>query len=237
MIPILTLLLAGHAVVAGLYWAFLNVPESNVWMLALSALLVILMAAVSGWTEAAAVLAWTSEEPRRRIARRALGGPAWILASLAVYALFWWITDRAASWHATYKGQIDAVLMARLGVTRTGVLHQAIGWILWAVRWVIGVSLGLGLFASGTMLGVRGLLVRVWFTRALALRRLLVIGLALGVLVMLPWRWSGWRPRALPPTWMEPAFVAVKLGVLLLVAHIAWAIILREAARGQSPLR
>jgi hypothetical protein len=39
-----------------------------------------------------------------------------------------------------------------------------------------------------------------------------------------------WRPGFLPPTWFEPAFVAVKLLVFYLVANLGWALALKVTA-------
>ena len=49
-------LMVGHVVVAGLFWGLLNVPESNVAMLGLSAMLVVLLLVVEGLAGAGAVL-------------------------------------------------------------------------------------------------------------------------------------------------------------------------------------
>jgi hypothetical protein len=40
-----------------------------------------------------------------------------------------------------------------------------------------------------------------------------------------------WRPKGLPATWLEPAFVLVKLAVIYLLANIGWALVLRAGAR------
>ncbi len=100
----------GHAVAAALFWAFLNVPESSVPMLALSALTLAACALVAGLTETTAI-------------RAAAGGVGWraalfhgvrrwpaFLVGLALFLAAWWLTGRVFGWHQAHRGEI-----ARLG--------------------------------------------------------------------------------------------------------------------------
>ena len=66
-------ILAGSAVFAALYWAFINTPESTIFMLALSLLLVIGMGVVLGVTWSGALDGWSRGWTRGTV-RRALGG-------------------------------------------------------------------------------------------------------------------------------------------------------------------
>jgi hypothetical protein len=38
----------------------------------------------------------------------------------------------------------------------------------------------------------------------------------------------GWRPASLPPTWVQAAFLAAKLGVAAAVAAVGAALVIRE---------
>jgi hypothetical protein len=67
--------------------------------------------------------------------------------------------------------------------------------------------------------------------RGLRLRALAVTAAALAAGVWWPWQAAYWRPAFLPPNWTQPAVAAVKLAVLFAVAQLAWAIVLRVAAR------
>ena len=51
-------LLAGQAIVGGLYWTFLHTPESNVWMLVASLILVVLMVIAASIATLGALDAW-----------------------------------------------------------------------------------------------------------------------------------------------------------------------------------
>ena len=58
------------------------------------------------------------------------------------------------------------------------------------------------------------------------------MGLAIVLLVALPWRAIDWRPAALPPTWLEPAFVGLKLAVIYVLLNLGWGYVLRAGAEG-----
>jgi hypothetical protein len=70
-----------------------------------------------------------------------------------------------------------------------------------------------------------------WVSRALRPRVLAVTAAAVGLGLWLPWQAVYWRPAWLPPSWAQPAFAAVKLLVLFGVTQLAWAAVLRAAAR------
>ena len=223
-------LAAGHAVLGGLFWLLLQVPESNVLMLGVSALLVLLIGAGAGFVESAAIAAWRRDRPWRVAASRALSAlPFFVLAAAIVVAL-WWLTGLGLRWAAAHRSEIDAWLMAHWGWTRTAVLHAAIVWLLRTVRFALGVSLGAALIAAGVNEGWRAVVRMGWLSRALAPRRWIPAGLALLLLVWLPWQAVDWRPALVTATWAEPVFVAVKLAGLYLVSHLGLALALAPAA-------
>lgn len=236
LILVVLWLVAGHAVVAGLYVGLLQVPESNAWMLALSALLalavvagmlVVVSVALSLWTVALSF--WSAAA---RGARRSLA----LVPAVVFFGLAWWVGGRLDEWHAATRGPIDASLMARFNWAEPGALHRAIDWAVFALRYVIGGSLALALAAAGVQhrLSDAGrALARALHPRALAL----VAGAEL-LLVVLPLRYVYWRPDGLPPTGVEAAFVAAKLVVITLLVATGGALLLfagTRAAAGASP--
>ena len=230
VLAVLAWLCAGHAVLGGLYWLLLNIPESNAWMLAASLAAVIAAAWVAGLVEMTAMLALGGDGPPTSAARRA-AGRAWLIAfPLVVFAAIWWVTGWAADWHTRYAGQIDAWLIAKTGWTRTAWLHSGLTWFLAFVRYGAGTSLALALLAALAAAGPGGMASR-WPARGLAWRRLIVISLALLAGLWLPWQAVYWRPAVLPSTWVQPAFAAARLLVLYVIGNLAWAVALRTAAR------
>ena len=223
-------LVAGHLLVGGLYWLLIQVPESNAWMLASSAAIVFATLLLGGIIESTAILAWTSSEPMSAALTTALRRAWLVVLPLAVIGCVWWLTGAADNWLARHAGQIDAWIIAKTGWTRTAALHTSLAWVVAFIRYGIGTSLAVGLLASLAKRGLRGA-TSSWLRRALAWRPLLIIAAVLFVGVWLPWQAVYWRPASLPPTWVQPAFAAVKLGVLYLVGNLAWAVVLRTAAR------
>jgi len=223
-------LAAGHAAVGCLYWLFLQVPESNAWMLAASFVLVLTSLWLTGVIEMTALLALAEDGPMRGALGTALGRAWMIVFPLGLFVAMWWATGEAAAWHARYSGQIDAEIIARTGWTRTAWLHAAVGWLLAFLRWVAGLSLAAALAASLAKEGIAGLRPR-WMRHALRWKPLLATAAAVTLGLWLPWQAAIWRPASLPPNWFQPAFAAGKLLVLFVVAQLAWAVVLRSAAR------
>lgn len=228
---VLVVVLVGHLLVGSLSWALLNVPESSVWMLMLSATLLVLILVVIGLTETTALLTLTPDLGLRGAAARAWTAWPFIVPALVVIGAGWWAsTSLDASW-TRHAGEIDAWLMFRFGWTDTSWLHRAVDILLVLVRWVIGPSMGLALLASGARGGVRAIARWTWIRAALSRRQLGSLGLAWLVLVVLPLKAIYWRPDTWPPIALEPFFVAAKLGLILLATHVGWTVALHETAR------
>jgi hypothetical protein len=225
-------LAAGHAVLFGIFWLLLLVPESNVAMLTASALLALVLVALASWIEAVGLLAWRHAGPLRSLARRAVGATPAVLGGALLFALVWWATGLAGSAWASHRTEVDAWLMLHAGWTRTARLHAGVGWVLAFVRYVLGLSFGVGLASAAARGGTRALAGAAWLRRAVSLRRVAVVTASVFLLFWLPWRAVDWRPAWLSPDWQEVAFVSLKLGVLYLVANAGWAVILRESAEG-----
>ena len=230
---ILAWLVVGHAVLGGLYWALLLVPESNVFMLTTSLLLVLGMGWWLGLVEGVGLLAWQAGGGLRASLAPA-AKRAWLVAfPLVVFAIVWWITGLASGWLDRYWSEVDAWILLKSGWTKAAMLRSACDHALAFVRYGIGASLALALFVGLLRTGVGGLASASWLRRACSWRQLVVIAAALVVGVLLPshvayWRW---QPKSLSATWFEPAFAAVKLSLMFLVANLAWAFVLRAVAR------
>ena len=83
---ILAWLSAGHAVLAGLYWLLLQIPESNVWMLAASGLVVMAAVWLTGAIEMTASLAFAADAPVRSALGTVLGRAWMIVFPLGLFA-------------------------------------------------------------------------------------------------------------------------------------------------------
>jgi hypothetical protein len=223
-------LATGHLLLAGLYWLLLQVPESNVWMLASSAAIVVATVLLGGIIQSTAVLAWTSSEPMSAALTTGVRRGWLVVLPLAVFGCAWWLTGTAEGWLARHVGQIDAWIIATFGWTKTAGLHTGMAWVIAFVRYGIGTSLAVALLATLARQGLRGA-ASPWLRRGLAWKPLAIVSAVLFVGVWGPWQAAYWRPASLPPTWVQPAFAAVKLFVMYFVGNLAWAVVLRTASR------
>ena len=230
-------LVIGHAVLGGLFWCLLSIPESNLWTLAGSAVVTLLMLAVAAEVEmAAAVVARPDGTWTEALHERGVAGPVFLLALLVVSVL-WWLTGRATGWMRVHGGEIDAWLMLRTGWTRTAPLHRAIDWAFIFVRYAVALSLAAGVLTAGARDGVKAAFRGGWLRAGLSPARLATVTASWGLLIALPWWLADWRPRHLPPTWVEPAFVTTKLLAVYLLVNLGWAVILRIASRPSTDIR
>lgn len=223
----------GYAMTAALFWALLNVPESNVPALVLSVALVLLIAVAAGLTTAAGIALFDGGSLAASL-RRAIGALPGFLLGLAIFALLWWVTGVADGWWQAHSGEADAVVLRYLGSARTDPIHEGVSAATWLVRWPIGLSVLGGLVAAGTYGGTRGaargLRTALRIIPFLATTAALVVGEEL-------WRLVYWRPKLIPPNWLEPAFVAAKLSVLYLLAIVMATIVLYLISRHVLPDR
>jgi hypothetical protein len=218
-------LAAGHAVIAGLYWLLLAIPESNVAMLAASVLSAVVMALLFGWVEIVGLLAWQAGAKPRELPRRATCKVPGVWLGTALFVAVWFLVFHADDLWGGRRGEIDAWLMAEFGWTNTGGLHTAFRWLLTFLRF-LGLSVSVAL-ASAFAAGGFGALRHVrWLRDALSLRRLLTLAGILVVFFWLPWLAVDWRPAWLAPNWQETTFVVMKLGILYVLANIGSALIL-----------
>jgi len=221
-------LAAALHLIAGLFWALVSTPESNVWMLTLSALLVLALLVTSGLAIDIAMRLW-----RGRPARPfAVGGFLWpglrLVPALLVFAAVWWAAQVCGAQVEASRGRITAALIARTGWANPEVVFTTAGWLVALVAWVVAPLLAFGLFGAlthGSAFSAAGR----WLRQALSWRA--TAGGAL-VTAALAWFWpwlDAWRP-ALPPTWVQLVFVAAKAATGLVALALVLASFIRLAA-------
>jgi hypothetical protein len=219
-------LLGGHAAWLALFWGLLQVPESSIWMLALSATLVVVLVVLAASLHAGALAAWDEARP----AGQALlsGGRHVVPCLLAtlLFGLIWWTTGALLEWHTRVSGQIDAAFIARTGRTNTAWIHAAIVWTVALVRWSLGLTLAVSLLGALVAGGVRAAASVSWLRAAFRPRRLLTVTACFALLVALPWSIVDWRPKALA-LGVEPWFVGTKFIVLAATMAAGWSLVLR----------
>jgi hypothetical protein len=219
-------LAVGHAILSGLFWLLLSVPESNVVMLAASTLVVFLMVLVFGWVEGLGLIGWNTALPARQLPRRAFRAmPHVWLATLLFLGVAYLVSLLSATW-VGHRGEIDAWLILHFGLSETGRLHGLAGWALLFLTYGVGLSLALALAETLIDGGVRAAASATWLRTAFSPLRLLTVAVLMLIFLRLPWLAVGWRPAWIAPNWQETAFVSVKLGVLFLLANIGWALAL-----------
>jgi hypothetical protein len=224
----------GHAALLALLYWLINVPDSNALMLALSfalCVLAVLVAAVVEGTASAWIVAGLDFPRALRRGSRALTPFA---CAVTVFAACWWSARRIEAWHLLRSGEIDAWTIARFGAAYGGWLHRTIDAAAFLLRWVVGLALAWAVLASWARHGLRGVAGLGWLRTGLSPRTLALTAMAVVLFVALPWQAAWWRPRALPPTWVEPTFAAAKLVFVYVAVHVGWLLtILASAVAGR----
>jgi hypothetical protein len=217
---------AGAAVCAGLYWMFLNTPESNTPALAASVWLAIAIGVLAAIAVNAAVLL-----ARGLSWRAALGGGArgvfWFVLALGPLAAAWWAIGQMDGWVERHAGEIQAWFILRFGWADITALFTAQTWVSRWLRWALFPVLSLSFLATllSNQAGSPGAFVRrAWHWRTIGMATLVFV-----LLFALPWQLTAWRPE-LPPTWIEPAVAAGRLGLALLLALAGAAIMIIVSA-------
>jgi len=222
-------ILAGAALTGGVYWSFLITPESTVWSLAASALLLIATAFLIALTVSGAMVGWRQGVSTSHVRAAVTGVPGMIPAAL-VGGLIWWLAGAAADRVTIDSGPISAWFIASFGWGDVSWLFTGISWLANWLKWVVAPVLALSVMAATLTHGWRGLGGITGITRALAPVPLTVSTLLFAVFVAAPWLYlTPWRPEGLPATSIELAFVIAKLAVTALLMAIGIALIIRQA--------
>jgi hypothetical protein len=218
------------AVTGGVYWGFLNTPESTAGSLALSAFLALATLALAGLAATGAIailLSAASFTPRAVV--RAI--PA-VVPAAAIVLVMWWVAGRIDTWMALNSGQINASFIARFGWDDVSWLFRGVRYLTLWLRWVVAALLGLSLMAGVVMIGWRALAQAAWIRRALSPRALIAATLWFAGLIALPWLYLvPWRPEGLPPTSIEMIFIAGKLTLAAALMALGAALMVYEAIR------
>jgi hypothetical protein len=219
-------LFAGHAALGGLYWGFLNVPESNVLMLIVSALLALLLVIGAGIVETTGLLWLRADSTFRAALKRSVRALPAFLAALALWLVVRWICHRLLRYHDAHSGELDAWFIATFDWTRITWFHHTIDWLLHIVQFVVGTSLAVTLLATAAAGAIADAVHPRWMRRAISPLQLAIIAVAFYGLIFLPWQAVYWRPASLPASAAEVVFALAKLTILALVMHIGWSLIL-----------
>ena len=225
----LLLAVVGAAATAGVFWALLNVPESNAFALVLSAGLVALLAILAGYTTSVVLAALDGATVVDAARRGPMGLPGFLLG-LAVFCALWFVTVAIDDQWTLHSGEIDALLLRYAGTANSRWLHTSISWLLWLVRWGVGLAVVCGVTTSRVKrLGVgRGF--------GLASSPLPLGATVAGLLVGYGlWSLVYWRPTGLPADTAELLFVSVKLSALLLLGALIVVLVLHTFARTAAP--
>lgn len=213
----------GGTVLAGAsYWTLLNVPESNVLALALSLFLVIVTGLIVGLA-AGTVAGHAGGRALREALPWSVRRLPLFLAGVALCAALWWLTSFIEGQWGLHSGEIDALFLRYAGTSNTAWLFTTVAWILWLVRWGIGLALVAALIVGSPRLVVAA--------KPLA-----------GVVVALLTGWAlsfaiYWRPTAIPANTAEVIFALAKFGVLALAGAALVVGVLTVFAREASPER
>ena len=218
--------LAGAALLA-----FLYTPESNVLMLAVSALLILVAGILLLLSSTAAahglvhgVAPWAS-----------VGAAARRLPLVLVVLLVLGVLCGGAGWFEPWwmsrAGEVDAAAIAAGDATRTGWAHTAVHWVVVIVQWVLVPAWFATALAWIAGCERRDVLTLKWLGAGLDWPILLVTLASVALLVWTPWRHVFWRPRLLPASWVEIVFAGTKVLLIYFLAQLAWALCLWTAAR------
>jgi hypothetical protein len=225
-------LLGGGALAGGLFWAFLHTPESTVFTLATSLVLVVAIVLVMGATLGAALEAWVVPQPSATARRSWRSVAGFVLAAL-VTAGAWWAVGSAQAWLTLHVGEIGAWFIATFDRADVRPLVDGVRLAGDWVRTVVvpfGALTWLGQLArDGRTARVDGPVVR----HALSPWRLAMVTAVAALTLWAPLAYGlFWRPAWLPPPppyWVEPAFAIAKFSTIAVVGAVGLSLIARMA--------
>jgi hypothetical protein len=215
-------------VMAGLFWALISTPESNVWMLTVSALTALALLFTAGLAVDIAMRLWRGRPARPDGAGGLLRPGLRLVPALLVFAVVWWVAHLAGAQVEANRGRITAAIIARTGWANPEILFTAARWLVALGAWVIAPLLAFGLFGALTHGAARTAAGR-WLRQALSWRALVAGAL---VVAAIAWAWprlDAWRPP-LPPTWIQLVFVGAKATAGLAALAVVLASFIRLAA-------
>lgn len=215
--------LAGAAIAGGLYWLFLNTPESTVFALVLSAILAVAFYLVTAATLGGATAGWQRGWDRLPLDGARRGVLAAAPAVLFVLAL-WWVVGNWITWLAAHSGEISAWFIATLNWSDVTGLLRGVTMASEGLRWIVVPFAALVWFSDA----VGG----EWrpSRRSASIVRITLAGVIGAVTLWAPLTYGlYWRPGG--TGWMEPAAALVKFGAMALLGALGISLIARVAAR------
>lgn len=222
---------AGAILLSGVYWLFLNTPETNTMTLGTSVLLLIVLLVLSALVVNGAVLMARGVALVPSMAR-GVRGLSWFLAVVVPLVGIWLLLTAAQSWVTDHSGEINAWFIATFGIADISALLTAEAWVMRWLGWVAVPLAGVSLLAACLEHGRHGFadawLRRAWHWRTLALATVVFV-----VFFVLPWRLTAWRPDV-PPTWVEPTVAALRLTAVLLLWSFGAALLVLLSVTGRS---
>jgi hypothetical protein len=224
-------LLIGATALSGLYWLFLNTPETNALTLSASAGLLLAILILTALVVNAAVL-MGGGAPFLSSLIQGLRGTLWFIAVLVPLAAIWWALTAAHTWTTDHSGEINAWFIARFGWANISPLLTTEMWIVRWLSWVVAPLAAVSLLAAVLDQGARGFRDR-WLRRAWHWRTLLLATLVFVLLFVLPWQLTTWRPP-LPATWVEPTVAGIRLFAVMLLWALGAALLVLLSISGRS---
>ena len=223
--------LAGGALAGAVYWAFLNTPESTVFMLGLSLLLAILLLAIVSTTTCVLLLGWANGW-QQAVWRRALPGVVPFLGMLVFVVAVWWAIGRGLEMLGARSGEISAWFIATLNWSDVRPLIAGVRTVGDWLRFVAAPFLAL-VWLGGALAGRwRPAAPYAWMPRAGVPARLMLATLLAAITLWAPLAYGlYWMPGGLPPTWVEPGVALLKFALIAIVAAVGFSLIVRLAAR------
>ena len=219
--------LLGVSLASLAYWELLRVPESNVIALLLSAALVLAGTFVVGITVGTVIALADGAPARSALARGVRALPGFLIGTLVLLALVWLTGSIGEQW-TLHRGEIDALFLRYAGTDRTAGVHTGVEWLMWLLRWGLGLAAVAAATAGAASVPHRGAVRGLG--QALELRTLGATVLALLVGWGL-WLVVYWRPKGMTADVTELAFVSVKLGALALAGAVLVVLVLHVFAR------
>jgi hypothetical protein len=224
-------LLIGATCLSGLYWLFLNTPETNALTLGASAVLLLTILVLTALVVNAAILMGGGTAFLTSLTK-GLRGTLWFIAVLVPLALIWWGLTAAHTWTTDHSGEINAWFIARFGWANISPLLRTEMWMVRWLSWVVAPLAAVSLLAGVLERGARGFGDR-WLRRAWHWRTLLLATLVFVLLFVLPWQLTAWRP-ALPATWVEPTVAGIRLVAVMLLWALGAALLVLLSVNGRS---
>lgn len=227
-------ILAGAGMAGGLFWAFLNTPESTAITLAISLVLVVALLTVLGATFGVTLTAWGGGW---RILRREtlVRGVIYFVPALLLVVVGWLAVGSAIGRLTARSGEISAWFLVTFDWQDVRPLIRAAVLFGEWLRWVVipfAALIWLGRAIAGRWQTAAPY---AWRPQASAAVRLLLVTAIAALTLWAPLAYGlYWMPRSLPQTWIEPAIAAAKLSAIAIVSAIGLSVIIGLAARQRS---